>query len=247
MPRITVYTDGACSKNGAKYAQASWAAWFPLYPDWSDAQRVPGELQTNNRGELCAILEAFRKTKRELGSGTDTADMVVYTDSEYSKNCLTIWTAGWIRKDWITAGGTPVLNRDLIQEILNLQPQFHSTAYHYVRAHTGGTDEHSVHNDRVDRMARRVLDQSVGLPTLEQKPVDGCPLQLLGPPIAKAVLAKWVRENLEYLDGDALEKGLLKALAETFSNRDQKMEIRKGGVTLTAGLQVSSAKVDKDE
>ena len=248
MPRVIVYTDGACSKNGAKHALASWATWFPEHATWSDARRVPGDLQTNNRGELYAILEAFRRVKQELGSGCEATDIVVYTDSEYSKNCLTIWTAGWIRKGWITAGGTPVLNRDLIQEVLDIQPAFHSTKYVYVRAHTGGVDEHSVHNDRVDRMARRVLDESITLPS-DEPPKDsgGCPLRLLGPPIAKSVLAGWVKDNLAYLDSDALEKALLKALAETFSHRDHKMEIRKNMVTLTSGLQVETAKVDKDE
>jgi ribonuclease HI len=228
---------------------ASWAAWFPEHPTWSDARRVPGELQTNNRGELYGILEAFRRVKQELGSGCEATDIVVYTDSEYSKNCLTIWTAGWIRKGWITAGGTPVLNRDLIQEVLDIQPSFRSTKYVYVRAHTGNADEHSVHNDRVDRMARHVLDESVPLASNETpaETIDGCPLRLLGPPISKAVLAAWVKENLSYLDSDALEKALLKALAETFSNKDHKMEIRKGMVTLTSGLHVESAKVDKDE
>jgi|694.fasta_scaffold00564_62 ribonuclease HI len=247
MPRIIVYTDGACSKNGAKHAQASWATWFPSHPDWSSAERVPGDVQTNNRGELCAILEAYRRIKQELGSGCEAMEIAVYTDSEYSKNCLTIWTAGWIRKGWITAGGTPVMNRDLIQQVLDLQPQFKSTTYYYVRAHTGGTDEHSIHNDRVDRMARRVLDESVTLPTLETQDTSGCPLRLLGPPVSKTVLASWVKENMKILDSDALEKALLKALAETFSNQGSKMEIRKGMVTLTAGLQIESAKVDKDD
>jgi hypothetical protein len=96
-------------------------------------------------------------------------------------------------------------------------------------------------------MARRVLDESVTLPTLETQDTSGCPLRLLGPPVSKTALASWVKENMKILDSDALEKALLKALAETFSNQGSKMEIRKGMVTLTAGLQIESAKVDKDD
>jgi ribonuclease HI len=246
MPRIVVYTDGSCTKNGSRNAQASWATWFPSHPDWSDAQRVGGDIQTNNRGELSAILEAFRRVTRELGTACEAIDIVVYTDSEYSKNCLTIWTAGWIRKNWVTSGGTPVLNRDLIEEVLSLRPKFKSTVFQYVRAHTGGSDEHSVHNDRVDRMARRVLDDSVVLPALHTE-TSGCPLQLMGPAVQTGVLSAWVKENMSFLDTSALEKALLRALSDTFANHGHKMEIRKGMATLTAGLKVESGSIDTND
>lgn len=147
MEHVVVYTDGACSKNGSKHAQASWAVWIPSKPDWSASGRVDGDVQTNNRGELTAILESFKALRANLGTGCNQLDVTIFTDSEYSKNCITKWVPGWIRKGWVTSSGTAVLNRDLIEAILAIQLQFNSITYEYVRAHTGGSDEHSAHNE----------------------------------------------------------------------------------------------------
>lgn len=67
-------------------------------------------------------------------------------------------------------------------------------------------------------MARGVWDPSV-LPT-EAPPVTeptlgNCPLQRMGPPVPTGTLVTWARANLDKLDAKALEKALLKALAET--------------------------------
>ena len=246
--RVVVYTDGACSSNGRKNSQASWACWFPGHPEWSRADRVEGEVQSNNRGEMGGILEAFKSVVAHLGEGTREIDMLIYTDSEYSKNCLTRWVPGWIRKGWKTATGGPVQNRDLIEAVMALQPQFKSSTFEYVKAHTGGTDEHSKHNDRVDRMARGVLDPSVNpteAPPPAQAVLGDCPLQRMGPPVGVNALAIWVRGHLDQLDSDAVNKYLLKALAETFHNQGLKMEVRKGMASLTSGLQVESGVIIK--
>ena len=248
MTRIVVYTDGACSKNGSKNAIASWAMWFPSNPGWSGAERVPGTLQTNNRGELYAILGAFRKLTSELGSASNDVDFYLYTDSEYSKNCLTKWVPGWIRKGWTTTSGTEVVNRDIIENILELQPRLRSVTYEYIRAHTGLADEHSKNNDRVDRMARKVLDDSVIVDTPAPiEVIDNCPLQKLGPPVPVGTLTTWIRNNLSTLDSDALDSALMRAFKETMSNRGLKVEVRKNCATLTSGLQIESIVINKRE
>lgn len=163
---------------------------------------------------------------------------------------MTRWVPGWIRKGWKTAADKPVLNRDLIEAILALQPKFKSSTFEYVKAHTGGTDEHSKHNDRVDRMARGVLDPSVNpteAPPAAQAVLGDCPLQRMGPSIGVHALTDWVRGHLDQLDSDALHKALLKALSETFHNQGLKMEVRKGMATLTSGLQVESVQITKEE
>lgn len=254
MEHVIVYTDGACSKNGSKTAQASWGVWIPSHPDWSASGRVDGTIQTNNRGELSAILEAFRILHSKHGAGCSQVDVTIFTDSEYAKHCLTKWVPGWIRKKWTTTSGTPVLNRDLIEATLALQPKFNSITYEYVRAHTGGSDEHSKHNDRVDRMARRVLDASVSLPELDSSPpppttpvLGDCPLQQMGPPVPVKQLVEWTRAHLGDLDPDALQSALLKALKETFAKRKLKMDVRKGIARLTVGLHVEHQDGTTDE
>jgi hypothetical protein len=38
---------------------------------------VPGEVQTNNRGELGAILEAYKTVVEKLGDGTQEIDLLI--------------------------------------------------------------------------------------------------------------------------------------------------------------------------
>lgn len=86
---MRVFTDGACSHNGKPGAKAGYAVWFPDHSDWSISKRVPSDQsQTNQRGELSAIHEAVKiLTER----GYLDEDIVIYTDSDYSINCLTKW------------------------------------------------------------------------------------------------------------------------------------------------------------
>lgn len=151
---MKIFTDGACSSNGRANAKASWAVWFPEQPDWSVAERVPAEeQQSNNRGELLAIAHAFRIL---LEKGVDQP-IEVYSDSEYSINCLTKWVNGWKAKGWKTAAGKPVSHRDLIEEITTAMTKCRQVRFIHVRAHTGGDDELSRNNAIVDKMANEVV------------------------------------------------------------------------------------------
>ena len=212
--RVQVYTDGACTHNGRKDARASYAYYFPDHPSLSHADRVPdSQLQTNNRGELLAIENCIDKTATSFKA--DDVELYIYTDSEYSKNCLTKWIPGWIKKGWITAGGTPVVNRDLIESISGKLIQFKSYCITHVRAHTGGDDEFSKNNHIVDRMAVEVLE---GAPAVPQQNVandiEGCPLMLMGPPVSDTTLIQWCRSNIDRLDSDAFDNALLSAFSK---------------------------------
>ena len=107
---MRVFTDGSCTSNGRKGAKAGFAAWFPDHPSWSSALRVPDDQdQTNNRAELSAI-QLGVKTLEDRGE--IDCDLVIYSDSEYSINCLTSWLPGWMNRGWKTAAGKDVLHQD---------------------------------------------------------------------------------------------------------------------------------------
>ena len=213
--KVQVYTDGACTHNGKKDARASYAYYFPDHPSLSHAERVPADQpQTNNRGELLAIQTCIDKAVESFDAAD--VDLHIYTDSEYSKNCLTKWIPGWIRNNWKTTSGTPVLNRDLIESISGKLLQFQSYCIIHVKAHTGGDDEFSKNNHIVDRMAVEVLDGPAPPPTkIAAKDLEGCPLQLMGPPVTDTTLIKWCRSNIDKLDADAVDTALLSALSKT--------------------------------
>jgi ribonuclease HI len=96
---------------------------------------------TNNRMELRAVLEA-------LDGLPDGAGVEVVSDSRYVVDALSKWIHGWRRKGWMTAQGTPVLNRDLI-EALDARTGALRVRYAWVRGHDG----HAV-NEIVDALAQ---------------------------------------------------------------------------------------------
>lgn len=217
---MRVFTDGACSANGRPGAKAGFAVWFPDHPDMSCSQRIPeGQSQTNQRAELSAI---HRAVELMDSGGYHDEDIVVYTDSKYSIDCLTTWLPGWVSRGWKTADGKDVLHQDLIRDTSSRLAKFKSYRFVHVKAHTGGADELSRHNDRVDRMARSTIDETVRI--VEPPAIDDlypeCPLRLMGPPVAQSEVVHWIRGHLDSLDRAVVDKYLLKAFAEMCKTRD---------------------------
>jgi ribonuclease HI len=90
--------------------------------------------------ELTAAAEALEALTRPC-------KVVLHTDSEYLRNGITRWTAGWVRRRWRNAAGDPVANIDLWQRIL-AAAQRHEIDWRWVRGHSGDTM-----NERADVLA----------------------------------------------------------------------------------------------
>ncbi|MGF1535814.1 MAG: ribonuclease H, partial [Elainellaceae cyanobacterium] len=78
----------------------------------------------------------------------------LYTDSQYVQNGITKWIHGWKKKGWKTAGGKPVLNQDLWEDLDRLHRQVNAQLnaplrWAYVRGHSGNAG-----NERCDAIAR---------------------------------------------------------------------------------------------
>ena len=221
--KVEIYTDGACSKNGKSDAQASWAFYFPQNKELSKSGKVPeNEVQTNQRGELMAISEAVKAAETFPYLETD---LKIYTDSKYSKDCLTTWISAWIRNEWKTAQGADVKHRDLIEDTVTRLSKFKSYGFVHVKAHTGGDDEQSRNNHIVDRMATEVLKPSdkKEIVSNTEEPISGLPLKLMGPPIYESDLIKWCLFNIDKLDTDSLNAAILTALSKTVKKKGFEM------------------------
>jgi ribonuclease HI len=218
---MRVFTDGSCTSNGRKGAKAGFAAWFPDHPSWSSALRVPDDQdQTNNRAELSAIQLAVKTLE---DSGEIDCDLVIYSDSEYSINCLTSWLPGWMSRGWKTAAGKDVLHQDLIKDITSRLSKFKSHRFVHVKAHTGGLDDLSKQNAVVDKMAQDVVNGVVPtpeVPVVVDELFPGCPLRIMGGPIQQKDIVAWVRSSLDTLDKDLIDKHLYKAFIEMCKARD---------------------------
>uniref|UniRef100_A0A6C0J791 ribonuclease H n=1 Tax=viral metagenome TaxID=1070528 RepID=A0A6C0J791_9ZZZZ len=226
---MRVFTDGSCTSNGQKGAKAGYAAWFPEHPEWSESHRVPDdEAQTNNRAELRAI--ALAVDILEIKGCLDQ-DVVIYSDSKYSIDCLTKWITGWTARGWKTANGKDVQHRDLIEETAKKLSKFRTHAVRYVPAHTGGTDDLSRQNDVADRMANEsVTGKKIAVVNVPSDEIAaGCPLTTLGTSVRQDVLVDWIRGNLSTMDKTIVDKHLYKAFAEVCKGKNLELSKHKQG------------------
>ncbi|EPQ29300.1 uncharacterized protein PFL1_03055 [Pseudozyma flocculosa PF-1] len=110
---INVFVDGSGLGNGKKSARAGWGVYWEdqSLHGLNEARRVPGPIQTNNRGELMAMIRAIQLCP------DPEAQLVIHTDSQYSMDCVEKWISGWRKRGWINSMGTDVMNRDLVRRL----------------------------------------------------------------------------------------------------------------------------------
>jgi ribonuclease HI len=136
---IIAAADGSALGNPGP---AGWA-WYVSDDCWA-AGGWPRA--TNNQGELTAVLELFRATAHL------DDELHVQCDSQYVINAVTKWMAGWKRKGWRKADGSPVLNRELM-EALDAELAGRRYRFEWVRGHVGHTM-----NEAADERARAVAE-----------------------------------------------------------------------------------------
>ena len=137
MKEVTVFTDGACSVNPGP---GGWGAIlrFGAY----EKELSGGEASTtNNRMELSAVIAGLSALK-------EPCRVTVVTDSKYVYDGMTKgWAEGWRRRGWRRADGSPALNSDLWERLLDLAAK-HDVSFCWVKGHSGHPE-----NERCDRLA----------------------------------------------------------------------------------------------
>jgi ribonuclease HI len=143
--KIIAACDGASKGNPGP---AAWA-WVIAAADGTVARWEAGPLgaATNNVAELMALLK--------LLEATDPATALeVRMDSQYAMKAVTTWLPGWRRRNWTTASGTPVANRDLVVRIDELLTDRAVDLVH-VRAHQVDGDPFNAAADEAASKAAR--------------------------------------------------------------------------------------------
>ena len=134
---VDIHTDGACLGNPGPGGWAALLRWRGI-----ERELAGGEAHTtNNRMELMAAISALEALKEDC-------DAILHTDSQYVRQGITEWMPNWLRRNWKTAGGDPVKNRDL-WERLHAAASKHAVDWRWVKGHAGDPD-----NERVDQLAR---------------------------------------------------------------------------------------------
>lgn len=141
-PGVVIYTDGACSGNPGP---GGWGAILRFGAH--ERELWGGELATtNNRMEMMAAISALEALTRPCA-------VTLFTDSQYLRQGITEWLAGWKARGWRTADKKPVKNEDLWRR-LDQARAHHRVQWNWVKGHAGDPL-----NERADALARRGLEE----------------------------------------------------------------------------------------
>ena len=134
---VQAWTDGSCDTASG---HGGWA-YLLRYGTRSTAESGYEAGTTNNRMELTAAVRALEALK-------EPCRVELVTDSQYLKKAFTDgWLVNWHRNGWRTASKAPVKNRDLWEQLLELEKR-HQIEWSWTKGHAGHEE-----NETVDRMA----------------------------------------------------------------------------------------------
>ena len=135
---IELYTDGACTGNPGP---GGWGYILRDPETGKEKEGSGGDPQTtNNRMELLSVIEGLRALRKP-------ATVRLVSDSQYVVKGLQEWLKGWKARGWRKADKSPVLNKELWEELDRLAA-VHDVRPEWIRGHQG----HHF-NERCDRLA----------------------------------------------------------------------------------------------
>jgi len=143
MKQVTLYADGACSKNPGP---GGWGTVL-IYGD--KIKKLSGfqEASTNNIMELTAVIQGMKALKEKCR-------IDIYTDSKYIVDSIKEWLPNWQKNGWKTSAKKDVKNIDLWKEIIRLT-ELHDVEWHWVKGHNG-----NLYNEECDKMAKDQIEQN---------------------------------------------------------------------------------------
>jgi ribonuclease HI len=120
LATVLIFTDGAAINNGLPNARAGCGIVFvPASPRPKGVSFRLGADDgppTSNRAELLAAINTL--TLR-VWIGEGFARITIATDSEYVARGICEHVFSWVRRNWKTRQGTPVVNRDLWERLID--------------------------------------------------------------------------------------------------------------------------------
>jgi ribonuclease HI len=144
LKHVQLITDGACKGNPGK---GGWACIL-RYGEYKRELFGSSPHTTNNRMELAAVIEGLKRLN-------ERCSVEIITDSEYVKNGIMNWIAGWKRNGWKSSNKKPIKNQDLwmmLDELVNA----HETRWKWTKGHASHED-----NNRCDELASRAAEEQI--------------------------------------------------------------------------------------
>ena len=139
--KYKIYTDGACSGNPGP---GGWAVIILVNNEIKEMFSGSEKNTTNNQMELLAPIKAIQKFKKK-------SEILMFTDSTYVRDGITIWIKQWEQNGWKTASKKPVKNKELWKKLKNLSSK-HSIKWIWVKGHA-----QDKYNNLVDELAQGAI------------------------------------------------------------------------------------------
>ncbi|KAA1469623.1 RnaseH-domain-containing protein [Dentipellis sp. KUC8613] len=136
-PLHTVYTDGSCINNGRHNAQCGSGLWIEDHDPLNCSFRVPGPFQSNQVGEIVAVILALQKIPPDT-------PLTIHTDSKYVIDSLTLHLTTWEDRGIFFRMAAFLLRR-----------RSATTAFSWVKGHAG-----TIGNERADQKAKEGAEKS---------------------------------------------------------------------------------------
>ena len=135
MKKVIIHTDGGCHGNPGP------GGWAAVLTSGKHEKAMNGGVPatTNNRMELQGAIEALRILK-------EPCEIEFHTDSQYLRQGITSWIAGWKRNGWRTSTKKPV-------KMLDTLVATHKINWRWVKGHAGHDG-----NERCDQLATSAIE-----------------------------------------------------------------------------------------
>ena len=136
-PKVTIYTDGACSGNPGPGGYGAILIYNGLEKELSGGESET----TNNRMEIMGAIKALEALKKPC-------EVNIVTDSKYLCDSINLgWAKRWRENGWMRNKKEPALNVDLWERLLVLL-EAHEVSFSWVKGHAGNE-----YNNRCDALA----------------------------------------------------------------------------------------------
>ena len=148
LPTIKIYCDGGCRGNCAQYKNNIGAYAYKLI--YNEHTKLGGKAvrgTTNNQMELMAVTEALR----QLNDKSKNMNIVIYCDSLYVVNGLTIWWNNWKDRSF-----NKIKNMKYWKPLKELYDSFPHIQIYHIKGHSG-----NVYNEEVDKYCNYLMDNKI--------------------------------------------------------------------------------------
>lgn len=175
---IVIYTDGSCINNGDEDAQAGSGIWYGVNDIRNSAIKLPGPIQTNQVGEVAAILQV-------VNTNSHFTPLHIKTDSKYVINGLTKHLKSWEDRGWIG-----VSNKDILKATSTaLRLRGSPTYFEWVKGHSGINGNEGA-DEKANEGANKQIADHIDLSIPDNFNISGAKLSC----ISQATLYKGIKE-----------------------------------------------------